>query len=82
MKAPAGWSEPGQNPSFDEYIVVLRGTLSLEIGDEKLIVSEGKSAIAPKESRVRFTNPFDKECEYIALCMPAFRPERVRREEE
>ena len=41
MKAPAGWSETAQNPSFDEYIVVLRGTLSLEIGDEKLLVSGG-----------------------------------------
>ena len=80
MKAPTGWSEPAQHPTFDEYVVVVRGKLSLEIDNERLIVSEGQSAIAPKESRVRFTNPFDKECEYVALCMPAFRPDRVRRE--
>ena len=80
MKAPAGWSEPAQCPAFDEYVVVVRGKLSLEVGDSQLIVSEGQSAIAPKETRVRFTNPFDTECEYVALCMPAFRPDRVRRE--
>lgn len=80
MKAPAGWSEPAQRPTFDEYVVVLRGKLCLEIDDTKLTVSEGQSAIAPKETRVRFTNPFDAECEYMALCMPAFRPDRVRRE--
>jgi hypothetical protein len=27
MNSPAGWSEPGQTPEFDEYTVVLRGAL-------------------------------------------------------
>jgi quercetin dioxygenase-like cupin family protein len=27
MKSPSGWVEPGQTPEFDEYTVVLRGTL-------------------------------------------------------
>jgi hypothetical protein len=30
MKSPAGWVEPGQTPKFDEYTVVLRGTLRVE----------------------------------------------------
>ncbi len=80
MKAPAGWSEPMQRPTFDEYLVVLRGKLCVEINDSKFTVAEGQSVVAPKEMRVRFTNPFDTECEYIALCMPAFHPDRVRRE--
>lgn len=27
MKSPSGWSEPGQTPEFDEYTVVVRGSL-------------------------------------------------------
>ena len=27
MRSPAGWVESGQTPEFDEYTVVLRGTL-------------------------------------------------------
>ena len=27
MRSPAGWAEPGQTPEFDEYTVVLHGTL-------------------------------------------------------
>mgnify|MGYP000458622898 CR=1 FL=1 len=32
MRAPAGWSEPGQTPEFDEYTVVLAGTLRAGAG--------------------------------------------------
>ena len=27
MRSPAGWSEPGQRPEFDEYTIVLGGAL-------------------------------------------------------
>ena len=27
MQSPSGWVEPGQTPEFDEYTVVLRGSL-------------------------------------------------------
>jgi len=30
MKSPAGWIEPGQTPVFDEYTIVLKGTLRVE----------------------------------------------------
>jgi hypothetical protein len=30
MRSPAGWSEPGQRPEFDEYTVVLGGALHVE----------------------------------------------------
>jgi hypothetical protein len=30
MKSPAGWSEPGQTPEFDEYTVAFRGALRAE----------------------------------------------------
>ena len=31
MKSPSGWSEPGQTPEFDEYTVVLRGCLHVQL---------------------------------------------------
>ncbi len=30
MTSPPGWVEPGQTPEFDEYTLVLRGTLRVE----------------------------------------------------
>ena len=30
MRSPAGWSEPGQRPDFDEFTVVLNGTLHVQ----------------------------------------------------
>jgi hypothetical protein len=30
MKSPAGWSEPGQIPEFDEYTMLLRGAVRAE----------------------------------------------------
>jgi hypothetical protein len=30
MRSPSGWAEPGQTPEFDEYTLVLRGTLRVE----------------------------------------------------
>jgi len=30
MTSPQGWVEPGQRPQFDEYTVVLKGTLQVK----------------------------------------------------
>ena len=30
MRSPAGWSEPGQTPEFDEFTVVLNGVMRVE----------------------------------------------------
>ena len=30
MRSPGGWQEPGQTPEFEEFTVVLRGTLRVE----------------------------------------------------
>jgi len=36
MQSPAGWSEPGQRPDFDEYTVVLNGILRIECEQETI----------------------------------------------
>ena len=80
MVAPAGWSEPHQIPEFDEYTLVSRGKKRFEVDGEEIIVSAGESILIKKGSRVRYSNPFDEECEYWSICIPAFSLNLVNRE--
>jgi quercetin dioxygenase-like cupin family protein len=79
MISPQGWSEPGQTPEFDEYTVVLRGKLRVESRDGVLEVSAGQAIITHRGEWVRYSTP-DEGAEYIAVCLPAFSPETVRRD--
>ena len=81
MVAPPGWSEPFQNPLFDEYTLVSRGKKMFEVDGEKVIVNAGESILIKSGSRVRYSNPFSEECEYWSVCLPAFSIESVNREE-
>ena len=81
MVAPAGWSEPFQNPEFDEYTLVSKGQKQFEVDGEKIIVKAGESILIKKGSRVRYSNPFDQPCEYWSVCLPAFSFDKVHREE-
>ena len=81
MVAPPGWSEPHQNPEFDEYTLISRGKKKFEVDCEEIIVSAGQSILIKKGSRVRYSNPFDEECEYWSVCLPAFSLGFVHREE-
>jgi hypothetical protein len=71
MRSPAGWSEPGQRPEFDEYTVVLGGTLSVE-------VAAGQGVLVRAGEWVRYSTP--EGAEYVAVCLPAFSPETVHRD--
>lgn len=78
MVAPAGWSEPAQEPEFDEYILVVRGRVEVTVGEEdpqNVVVEPGQSLKVERNNRVRYANPFEEECEYWSLCLPAFAPE-------
>ena len=63
MVAPPGWSEPFQNPEFDEYTLIIRGRKQIEIEDEKIYLEKGHSILIRKGSRVRYSNPFEEELE-------------------
>lgn len=80
MIAPAGWSEPFQNPDFDEYTLVSRGRKLFEVDGESVEVSAGQSILIKKGSRVRYSNPFEEACEYWSVCLPAFSIDAVHRE--
>lgn len=80
MRSPAGWSEPGQRPEFDEYTVVLAGALQVETEDGTLQVSAGKGVLTRAGEWVRYSTP--DGAEYLAVCLPAFSPETVHRDGE
>lgn len=81
MKSPSGWSEPGQIPEFDEYTVVLKGELRVETKEDVKTVFAGMAVIAPKGEWVRYSSPGSEGAEYIAVCLPAFSPDTVHRDE-
>jgi mannose-6-phosphate isomerase-like protein (cupin superfamily) len=80
MKSPPGWSEPAQTPQFDEYTVVLKGCLHVEVADGEFDVAAGQAMIAKAGQRVRYSTPSPDGAEYIAVCIPAFSPELVHRD--
>ena len=83
MVAPGGWQEPAQTPQFDEVTIVLRGTMRVEHAGGVLDVGAGETVLCEAGERVRYLNPSpDAECEYWAVCAPAFSPDTVRREDE
>ena len=80
MKSPAGWVEPGQTPGFDEYTVVLAGRLRVETRSGTLEVAAGQAVHTAKGEWVRYSSPHEGGAEYVAVCVPAFSPDTVKRD--
>ncbi|MDO8548695.1 MAG: cupin domain-containing protein [Ignavibacteria bacterium] len=81
MKSPAGWIEPGQKPEFDEYTIVLKGELHIKTEKDEIILKEGEAVITKKGEWIQYSTPKPEGAEYIAVCLPAFSPETVNRDE-
>lgn len=81
MIAPAGWGEPFQTPEFEEYTLIIKGKKKVEVGGTVIILEAGESIRIKKGVRVRYSNPFEEPCEYVAICTPPFRIEKANREE-
>jgi quercetin dioxygenase-like cupin family protein len=79
MVSPPGWEEPAQTPDFDEYTVVLRGLLRVEHDDGVVDVRAGEAIVTHAGERVRYSTP-GEGAEYLAVCLPAFSPERAKRD--
>ncbi|WP_407405349.1 cupin domain-containing protein [Chryseobacterium sp.] len=80
MIAPPGWSEPHQTPQFDEFTIIISGRKQFEIDGEIVILEKGQSILVQKGARVRYSNPYNEACVYIAICIPAFSMDLVNRE--
>ena len=81
MRSPGGWVEPGQTPEFDEYTVVLRGMVRVTTKDGSHDVAAGQAIITPAGEWVQYSTPGAEGAEYIAVCLPAFAPGIVHRDE-
>lgn len=80
MKSPSGWVEPGQTPEFDEYTVVLHGTLRVASRNGTIDVHAGQAVIAHAGEWVQYSTPGPEGAEYIAVCLPAFSMNTVHRD--
>lgn len=82
MQAPEGWVEPGQRPEFEEITVVLSGVLRVEYEGGVMDVKAGQAVVAKPGEWLRYSCPEEGGAEYIAVCLPAFSPDTVQRDEE
>ena len=82
MRSPGGWVEPGQTPEFDEFTIVLKGLLRVTHRGGVLDVRAGQAVVAHKGEWVQYSTPEPEGAEYVAVCLPAFRPDTVRRDPE
>jgi quercetin dioxygenase-like cupin family protein len=79
MVAPAGWSEPFQQPEFDEVTLVLRGSVRVEHPGGVTDVHAGQALLTRRGERVRYSTGPDG-AEYVAVCLPAFAPDLANRD--
>jgi mannose-6-phosphate isomerase-like protein (cupin superfamily) len=81
MISPEGWTEPGQRPEFEEITLVLEGMLRVEHEGGTLDVTAGQAVVAAKGEWVRYSTPEPGGAQYVAVCLPAFSPDTVNRDE-
>ena len=81
MQSPEGWQEPGQRPEFDEYTVVIDGALKVEHEQGATNVRAGQAILVRAGEWVRYSTPEPGGAHYVAICLPAFSPATVHRDE-
>ena len=81
MSSPGGWEEPGQRPDFDEFTVVVKGSLRVEHEGGVVDVLAGQAVITKRGEWSRYSTPSPEGAEYFAVCLPAFSPDTVHRDE-
>jgi mannose-6-phosphate isomerase-like protein (cupin superfamily) len=82
MRSPQGWLEPGQRPEFEEITVVLSGTLRVDYEGGSMEVAAGQAVVTAPGEWIRYSTPHADGAEYIAVCLPAFSPDTVHRDDE
>ena len=78
MQSPAGWEEPAQTPEFDEYTLVLEGSMTIEHASGSMTIRPGQAVLCKSGERIRYTTP--EGAKYVAICLPAFSPDTVHRD--
>src|SRR6186713_3174150 len=70
MVSPSGWVEPGQTPEFDEYTLVLKGTLHVRTREGEINVGAGQAIITHGGEWIQYSTPGPDGAEYVAVCLP------------
>ncbi len=82
MRSPSGWVEPAQTPEFEEITLVIKGSLHVDFDGGSFDVNAGEAVVASPGERVRYSTPGSDGAEYVAICLPAFSPASVHRDDE
>jgi len=72
--------EPGQTPEFDEFTVVLKGSLRVTHKDGVFDMAAGQAVVTHPGEWVQYSTPHPDGAEYIDVCLPAFSPQTVHRD--
>lgn len=81
MKSPGGWIELGQIPEFREYTLVFSGLLRVETSTGIIEVKAGEAIAVDPGEWVRYGTPIPEGADYLAVCLPAFSPDIVHRDQ-
>ena len=88
VKVSKPYSEPWLTLDYDEWIAVIKGKVDCHVMDEAtqtetkaVSAVAGETIFVEKGQRFRPVFPV-ADTEYIPVCIPAFKPERCKREEE
>jgi ethanolamine utilization protein EutQ (cupin superfamily) len=81
MRSPQDWVEPGQRPQFDEWTLVLDGTLNVEHENGSFDVAAGQAVLVRGGEWVRYSTPYAGGADYVAVCLPAFSLDTVNRDD-
>ena len=80
VHASGGFAEDYQAPSFDEYVLILKGSVTiLHSHGPPLVASANQAIFLAKGERVQWK--FTEDAEYVAVCLPAFSRTNIFREE-
>ncbi len=82
MRSPQGWKEPGQRPDFEEMTIVLKGMVRAKHAAGATDVRAGQALIAHRGEWIQYSTPEEGGAEYLAVCLPAFSPDTVHRDDE
>jgi mannose-6-phosphate isomerase-like protein (cupin superfamily) len=81
IQCPPGWIEPGQTPDFDEYSIVLSGLLQVASRDGTIEVAAGQAILTRRGEWVQYSTPASEGADYLAVCLPAYSPDYVHRDD-
>ena len=79
--SPPGWIEPGQKAEFMECTVVLKGVLQVQTRSEVFTIHADEAIVVNANEWVQYSTPGDDGAEYFSVCVPAFSPNSVHRDE-